>query len=87
MLAELGAALERAAGLNAEATALAEAQPPSDGRTALVSALRENRAAMICAVAALSAAWDDGFAASRPAGAGQHPVPPPRPELRLVAGG
>jgi hypothetical protein len=87
MLAELGAALERAAGLNAEATALAEAQPPSDGRTALVSVLRENRAAMICAVAALSAAWDDGFAASRSSGRDRHPVPPPRPELRLVAGG
>jgi hypothetical protein len=85
MLAELGAALERAAGLNAEATALAEAQPPSDGRTALVSALRENRAAMISASMALSAAWEEGFDAGR--ASGQSPVPAPRPELHLVASG
>jgi len=74
MLAELGAALERAAGLNAEATALAEAQPDS---TTLASALRE----------ALAAAWEEGFAAGRASGYGQPQVPVPRPELRLVAGG
>lgn len=87
MLDELGAALERAADLNAVAISLWEGLPPSDGRAVMASALRENRDAMVRAGLALSAAWEKGFTAGRAFEREQAPSAKSPPELRLVVGG
>lgn len=86
MLAELGTALERAADLNAIAISLWEGLPPSDGRAALASALRENRDALLRSSLELAASWEEGFAAGRVFEQGQSPESgsPPHRHLRAV---
>jgi len=87
MLDALGAALKKAADLNAEAISLTEAQPPSDGRAVLASALRENRDALACSALVLSAVWEEAFAAGRAYERSQAPAPAAPPGLRLVVNG
>lgn len=82
---ELHAALERAADLNAQAIRLVQQEPESDRRAVLASALRENRDALVRAVAAALAALLEEAEALAAARAGrENPAPVP---LRLVAGG
>lgn len=82
---ELRAALERAADLNAQAIRLVGAEPESPGRAVLASALRENRDALVHAVAAALAALLEEAEALAAARAGREdPAPVP---LRLVVNG
>lgn len=93
MLEVLGAVLERAAGLNAEAIAQTGAESPCDGRAVLASALRENRDAMTLATArVLAAVWEEAFAEGRaferkvsPLPSALPPPSAPQERLRLVA--
>lgn len=88
MLDALGADLETAVALNAEALSLRKADPPSDGRAVLARALRENRDALVRDVAgALAAAWEEAFAAGRAFERSLVPLPAPAlyPPPRLVA--
>ena len=87
MLDALGAALEQAAALNAEAISAAQAQPPSDGLAVLASALRENRDALVRAAADLAAVWEEAFAARRSFERSLVPLPAAYPAPRLVASG
>jgi hypothetical protein len=87
MLAELGAALERAADLNAIAISLWEGLPPSDGRAVMAHALRENRDALMRSSLELSAAWEEGFDAGRAFEREQSPPAESPPERHLRAVG